>query len=212
MTTTSDDAEPKGMWLGTTKDERRQSRRTGLLEAALEIVGAEGSAAVTVRSVCRQSSLTARYFYENFANREELLAELYRQLAAEAQITLTESLRNSGGEPAAQARATVEAFVSFALDDPRKGRMLLVEPLRDPELSALTILTTPTFTKLAMGHLPPGTTRTKQALIATSLAGSLGIVFAAWLSGNIKASREELVDHCTELLLVAGLGSRVLTD
>ena len=36
-------------------------------------MGTEGAAAATMRATCREAALTERYFYESFANRDELL-------------------------------------------------------------------------------------------------------------------------------------------
>ncbi|WP_434090437.1 TetR family transcriptional regulator [Nocardia beijingensis] len=44
----------------------------------LDLIGESGAAGVTMRGVCRRAGLTTRYFYENFATRDELLDLLYR--------------------------------------------------------------------------------------------------------------------------------------
>jgi AcrR family transcriptional regulator len=72
------DAEPR-LWGGTTLTERREARRTALLEAALDLIGEAGAAAVTMRAVCRRAGLTDRYFYESFSDRDDLLDVLYRR-------------------------------------------------------------------------------------------------------------------------------------
>ena len=60
-------------WRGTTADERAEQRRVRLLEAALELLGTEGAAGVTVRAVVRASALSPRFFYESFSDRDALL-------------------------------------------------------------------------------------------------------------------------------------------
>ena len=57
---------------GIKPDDRRAERRARLLDAGLSILGSEaGPEAVTVRGVCRQSGVSARYFYESFSDRDE---------------------------------------------------------------------------------------------------------------------------------------------
>src|SRR6202022_421569 len=54
---------------GIKPDDRRAERRARLLDAGLSILGSEaGPEAVTVRGVCRQSGVSARYFYESFSD------------------------------------------------------------------------------------------------------------------------------------------------
>ena len=57
----------RGGWAGTTLADRRADRRRRLLDVGLDLLGSRGSAAVSVRSVCRTAQLTDRYFYESFA-------------------------------------------------------------------------------------------------------------------------------------------------
>ena len=47
-------------------DTRVARRRSALIDAGLDLLGADDVGAVTVRGVCRQAGLTARYFYESF--------------------------------------------------------------------------------------------------------------------------------------------------
>ncbi|WP_278315202.1 TetR/AcrR family transcriptional regulator [Lolliginicoccus levis] len=183
-------------------DERRAFRRGALLDTALDLIGENGCAAVTVRSLCRASALTDRYFYESFPNRDALLVELYEQVAAEAHDALVAAVPGTAREDE-QIRAAVEEFVRLTIDDPRKGRLLLVEPLSEPALNGLSIATVPRFTKLVLQQIPHELGRTKRALIATGLAGSLGAIFLSWLSGQLKATRQEIIDHCVEILLAA---------
>ena len=65
MATRGPQAEPTAerIWGGSTLTERREQRRVALMDAALDLIGEGGGAAVTVRSVCRRASLTDRYFY-----------------------------------------------------------------------------------------------------------------------------------------------------
>ncbi len=70
-------------WAGLSPTDRRSERRALLLDAASTLFGEGGEGAVSVRSVCRASELNTRYFYENFADTDEVLGELYDQTAVE---------------------------------------------------------------------------------------------------------------------------------
>jgi AcrR family transcriptional regulator len=192
---------PKRLWAGTTLDERRAFRRAALLEAALDIIGEEGSAGVTVRSLCRRTGFTDRYFYESFASRDQLLAELYRAVTDETFEKLREAAADVVNDKRAWARSIVGVFVGLSETDPRKARLLVVEPLSEPTLTGATVSAVPILTEAMKPGLAAGTSKRKRAMTAIGITGAIGSLFAAWLSGNLKVTREELEAHCIELLV-----------
>jgi len=191
-----------GTWGGTTLAARRASRRDQLLDVAFDLLGTHGGAAVTVRSVCRLARLTDRYFYESFADRDELLVAVYDRVADEARDVLTAATATPGG-PTQVARAAVEAFVGLLADDPRKGRVLLIAPLTEPRLGVRGAETMPAFTKLIRGQLGPKASTLEARLTATALIGALTNLFSRWLDGSLRVSRRRLTDYCVRMLTTA---------
>jgi AcrR family transcriptional regulator len=192
---------PTRLWAGTTLDERRTFRSTALLDAALDQIGESGSAAVTVRSLCRQTGLNDRYFYESFANRDDLLAQLYRRTAEAVQTELLTETTDIEHDRQAWARAVVERFVAMMVDDPRKARLLLVEPMVEPILGGIGLATVPVFTRMIRTTLPKDATKTERTLTAVTAVGALSAVLGGWFSGKLDVTREELVEHCARVLL-----------
>lgn len=190
-------------WAGTTLADRRAERVRRLLEAGLDLLGTEGSAAVTVRSVCRAAQLTDRYFYENFVDREALLLAVYDEVAAEAEQTLARAAAEAGADdPAKLARAAVEAFLDLLTTDPRKGRVLLLEPLTDPTLGARSAAVSPAFAELIRAQLGAGDDVAAQ-LTATALVGAMANLFIRWLDGSLPVARAVLTDYCVRLLVTS---------
>lgn len=199
------------VWGGTTLDVRRDARRRRLLEVGFELLGGRGGAAVTVRSVCRHAKLTDRYFYESFADRDELLVAVYDQVAEEARDVLAGAVAAvaSPAEPEAIARAAVDAFLGLLTRDPRKGRVLLLAPMTDAALSARAVELMPMFAELirvqlaaAAGSAVP-VAPLEERMTATALIGALSNLFIRWLDGTLAASERELTDYCVRLLLTA---------
>ena len=202
------------VWGGTTLDVRRDARRRRLLEVGFELLGGRGGAAVTVRSVCRHAKLTDRYFYESFADRDELLVAVYDQVAEEARDVLAGAVaavaaNAEPAEPEAIARAAVEAFLGLLTQDPRKGRVLLLVPMTDAALSARAVELMPMFAELirvqlaaAAGSAVPDAPR-EERMTATALIGALSNLFIRWLDGTLAASEPQLTDYCVRLLLTA---------
>jgi AcrR family transcriptional regulator len=189
-------------WAGTTLADRRAVRRAQLFDAGLELLGGGEPAAVSVRAVCRRAKLTERYFYESFADREELVLAVYELVGAQAQRVLVDAVR-SAATATGRAEAAVEAFVELIVDDPRKGRMLLLAPMTDPALSHRGGGLLPAFAALVREQLSGGADDLDRQMIAIGLVGALSHVFVAYLEGSLAASRERLVAHCVRLVMSA---------
>ena len=188
-------------WAGTTLDDRKAARRDQLVAAGLDLLGTEGTAAVSVRAVCRQAKLTERYFYESFADREELVAAVYEHVGEEARQVLVDAVM-AAPSPEQRAELAVRAFVELIVDDPRKGRVLLLAPLTDPALTRRGLHLLPAFAALVGEQLSRGD-ETDRQLVAIGLVGALSNVFIAYLDGSLRVTRERLVAHCVRQVLGA---------
>lgn len=191
-------------WAGTTLDDRRSARRAKLLDAGLDLLGDGGSAAVSVRAVCRRAKLTERYFYESFADRERLVVAVYEDVAGQLRQALIDAVPDKRADPAARAKAAVTAFVTLMVDDPRKGRVLLLAPVSDPALSARGVALLPGFAALIRDQLPDRLPPDERDLTALGLTGALTNLFTAHLTGTLKVPRQKLITHCVHLLATAG--------
>jgi AcrR family transcriptional regulator len=188
-------------WAGTTLDDRKAVRREQLVAAGLDLLGTEGSAGVSVRAVCRHAKLTERYFYESFADREELVAAVYEHVGEQARQVLLDAVASTESQELRAERA-VRAFVELIVDDPRKGRVLLLAPLTDPALTRRGLHLLPAFAALVGEQLSRGD-ETDRQLVSIGLVGALSNVFIAYLDGSLRVSRERLVEHCVRLVLGA---------
>ncbi|WP_054812854.1 TetR/AcrR family transcriptional regulator [Nocardia arizonensis] len=194
MRTDQDSDDGPRIWGGTTLTERREARRVALLDAALNLIGEAGAAGVTMRAVCRRANLTDRYFYESFTSRDELLDVLYRQVAEEFLEPMTAF---AVADDPSRDRALSEILVDKVLKDPRKSRLFLVEPYSSTGLGQTTIAVMPAFTRLIQDHLfshieDP----VRRRLAAVTMASGNAGMFSAWLSGSLRATRDQIVDHC----------------
>lgn len=110
---------------GVAADDRRQRRRTALLEAGLECLGSEDSD-ISVRRVCAVAGLTQRYFYESFANLDELQIALFTAIADEVSVAGAAALAEHQPADLYDAcRITFAGAYSVFRRDPRKARAAL---------------------------------------------------------------------------------------
>jgi AcrR family transcriptional regulator len=167
-------------------------RRDKLIAAGVELLGGEAGPALTVRAVCRASGLTERYFYESFADRDEFVGAVYDHVCSTAMSALTSSTT---------PRDAVERFVTLMVDDPVRGRVLLIAPEREPVLARSGAEWMPMFIDLLQHKLTRITDAAVQAMVATGLVGALTALFTAYLNGRLATTREQFIDYCVDMLL-----------
>ncbi|MEZ0052278.1 AcrR family transcriptional regulator [Mycobacterium sp. MAA66] len=194
-------------WRGVSADERRIDRRKRLIAAGLEVIGTQGWARTTVREVCTEAALTPRYFYEAFPDREALLLAVFDHIAEQGTRIVIEAFsEDTPNRVRAKARAAIAAFFEWLTDDPRIGRVLLLEAVSDERLQQrrqqLMLSGSTVLADLATGHLnTQQLDRTDVELSALALVGAEAELATAYLAGRIDISRERLIDHITELHL-----------
>jgi AcrR family transcriptional regulator len=109
------------------QDERRAQRRSQLIAAAIEVYGERGYRQATVKAVCEAAGLTERYFYESFANSEDLLIASYNAVTYSVFGEIRKSGAAAGATRAERARAMLRAYFTALQSDPRSARVFLVE-------------------------------------------------------------------------------------
>jgi AcrR family transcriptional regulator len=167
-------------------------RRDELVAAGVKLLGSEGGPALTVRAVCRAAGLTERYFYESFADRDEFVRAVYDDVCTRAMATL---------ESAKTPREAVERFVALMVDDPVRGRVLLLAPEGEPVLTRSGAEWMPNFINLLQRKLTRITDPVLQNMVATGLIGALTALFTAYLGGRLAATREQFIDYCVSMLM-----------
>src|SRR5580693_3399870 len=98
-------------------------------------------------------------------------------------------------------REAVEQFVALMVDDPVRGRVLLLAPAVEPVLVRSGAEWMPNFIDLLQRKLTEIGDPVRQKMIATGLIGGLTTLFTAYLDGRLEATREQFIDYCVEMLL-----------
>ena len=114
---------------GASGDQRRAERCQQLLDAGLAVIGDVGYQACSVRSICAAAGLTERYFYESFANKEALLAEIYQTQTDYLKNTMLAAFARAERNSEAFAHAGLHAFFDTLHQNPAVARLLLFEIL-----------------------------------------------------------------------------------
>jgi AcrR family transcriptional regulator len=172
--------------------DRQALRRGELIAAGVACLGSAQGRDLTVRAVCRSAGLTERYFYESFTDRDEYVRAVYDDVCARAMAALT---------TAKTPRDAVEQFVALMVDDPARGRVLLLAPEREPVLTRSGAEWMPSFIELVQHKLTRIGDPAQAAMVATGLIGALTALFTAYLNGRLAATREQFIDYCVEMLM-----------
>jgi AcrR family transcriptional regulator len=112
---------------GIAPDERRAQRRQRLVEAAIAVYGERGYRHATVKAVCEEAGLTERYFYESFANSDELLIAGFNAVTFSVFGEVARAAQAAGRSRKARARAMLGAYFAALQNEPRSARVFLVE-------------------------------------------------------------------------------------
>lgn len=208
-------ADPGRVWGGMTTSERELRRREQFLAAGLELFAARGWAATTVTDVCRAARLSQRYFYEQFASREELFLAVVDRAAEQIELVVRAAATVPGRSAQERARGVLAALAAHFADDPRTVRVTLVESLATPAFRARRAALVESFSALAarlMVGLSPDPARVDERslqLSALIVSGGIAEALIASATGPAPARPDELVDHLTALYTAAAaLGTR----
>ena len=186
---------------GVDAAERLAGRRASLLEAGLDLLGGDDSAELTVRAICRRAGVAARYFYESFTDKDEFVAAVFDWVIAELAATTQAAV--AAAPPEEQNRAGMANIVRTIGGDPRIGRLLFSAHLANAVVMRKRVESSALLAMLSGKHVEnalrvPENDRIKAA--AHFVVGGVGQTIGAWLTGDVRLTPEQLVDHLASLL------------
>lgn len=205
------------VYAGQSAEHRVQARRRALLDAGLELLGTRGWSATTVRGVCTQAGLTARFFYESFAGLDELAVAVFDEIAADATLAVTTAVAAAGSGRRERAHAAIDAGVRALTDDPRRARVVFVEALGSEPLMRRRMRTMTALSAVIAGYgredyAPPPAAEQLLRTTAGLLAGGVAELLIAWIDGALDVTREELVADCADLFVGVGDAARTIAE
>lgn len=195
---------------GVSADERRAERRDRLIEAAVGLYGAHGYRSTGVRAVCQAAGLTERYFYENFANSEALLAASFDHVVSD----LIDRIR-AAGDPAlpmaARAQAMLAAYYGAIRDHPAAARVFLIEITGvSPTIDAAFERSLERLTELILDTHDPRRRGVvaSEPLLRRGVAGGLLHIALAWIGDGFDRTLGEVVAAALPLCRLAEPAAR----
>ncbi|MCG5431915.1 TetR/AcrR family transcriptional regulator [Mycobacterium sp. MYCO198283] len=191
-------------WAGVPLTDRRAERRALLVAAAFRLFGAGGEAAVSVRSVCRESGLNTRYFYESFADVDELLGAAYDEVNAGLAAAVDDAMAAADTSFRARTRAGMAAVLHYSSADPRRGRLLFTDARTNPVLAARRAASQDRLREAVLtegGRVRPGADAVLTRVGAAMYTGAMAELAQQWLAGALGDDLDAVVDHALALVL-----------
>jgi AcrR family transcriptional regulator len=197
-------------YAGVSAADRKAARRDRLVEAALDIVRADGASAITVTRLCKEAGLNERYFYESFADRNGVLVAAGDHVAEILTGRILERLAAAADDPRSRAAAAISASVEVLADDQRLGTLFLATS-STPVLGQRRVELAGSFVQLLLSQAyatlrlhPTPELESWGQFAATHLFGGVLETLSAWMRGELKISRDELVERNVEMFLGVG--------
>lgn len=189
---------------GLTAEQRSLERRQRLLDAARSLVAEAGVAPLTVDLVCQRASLSKRYFYTEFATKDDLLDVCADDLYTRLYDTMTEVVRTAPMDT--RVSGSIRATLDILAANPSDARLYMESPgfprLRARQQRAVHDVTT----LMAHGGLP-FTGRAKPSIDRTlatrALVTATTELIIGWLQGDVDTDEDTLIATITATSLGA---------
>lgn len=187
---------------GVQPADRLAQRRARLLSAGLDILGTSSDpGALTVRAICRRAGLAARYFYESFSDKDDLVAAVFDWVVGELATTTQAAV--AAAPPPEQTRAGITNIVRTISDDPRVGRLLFSVDLANAVLVRKRIDSEALFAMLSgqyVGNVLNLKENDRIKATAHFAVGGVAQTISAWLAGAVTLTPAQLVDQLASIL------------
>ena len=192
-----------GLGLGRSTD-RRQETRDLVLDTALRLFNEHGYLGVRVEDIAKQAGVSRATFYKHFAEREQILAELFQRLLGTESGTADGDLPTSGSTEQ-QVVAVVENAARRMLEQEQLARFVYSLPVRHSALLRPGEHTTPPVFARVTRMIEQGVVRGEVRddlpvdLLARHILGAMETAMRDWAEGRVD-------DPLTHLRLLLGLG------
>jgi len=211
-------ARPGRPWRGQSPQERRDARRRRLLDAALELFGTIGYAATSLTALCSRAGVSPRHFYELYAGREQLMADLYDEIVLETARLVSEAHDAAPLTAEARVGAGLRAALEHQTSDPRRARVLQLEAIGvSPWLEQ--------HRRGVIARFAEGTEEQYRLLVAdgqcvdqpfrevaTALIGAFDELLVHWLLTEPRTPPAELLPIASEVFLAVFRGRAVPSE
>jgi len=178
--------------------ERREATKAEILDAAWEVVRAEGLAALSLRDLARKVGMQAPSLYSYFDSKHAIYDAMFLQGNLEL-LRRYEALAELG-DPVEEFRASARMFVGFTVEDPARAQLMFMRSIPGFEPSPETYEVAVRIVELGKQRFKKvGITRAEHFDMWTGLISGLSFQQIANEPGSERWVR--LVDEAVDMFL-----------
>ncbi|ADT97139.1 TetR/AcrR family transcriptional regulator [Mycolicibacterium gilvum] len=181
---------------------RVAERRRRLLEAGLDLLGGQlNPPELTVRAICAQSGLAARYFYESFTDKDVFVGAVFDRVIAD--IATTTQAAVAAAPPREQSRQGMANIVRAISEDARVGRLLFNAHLDNPVVVRKRAESGALFALLSGQHAGSALRLERNDRITSAahfVVGGVAQTLSAWLAGDLTFTEAQLAAQLGALI------------
>jgi AcrR family transcriptional regulator len=177
-----------------------------LLDAGLHLFGTLGYSATSLTALCAEGGVSPRHFYDIHPGREQLLAELYDEIASEVGRAVRAAQLAAPLTVEAQISRGLEAAVSLLTHNPCRARVLVVEivgvspaldEVRREGIRRFAGVITESHTRLVLGGVIPPR---EFGALAIGLVGAIKELLTDWLLRDPRPDAGTLLPPLVQIL------------
>ncbi|MBB2988676.1 AcrR family transcriptional regulator [Mycolicibacterium iranicum] len=187
---------------GVEAPQRVAERRRRLLEAGLDLLGGKPTPSdLTVRAICAQSGLAARYFYESFADKDVFVGAVFDWVIGDIAATTQAAVATAPVRE--QSRAGMANVVRVISDDVRVGRLLFSAHLDNPVVVRKRAESGALFALLSGQHAGVALQLEQNDRIKAAghfVVGGVAQTLSAWLAGDLSFTPAQLASQLGALI------------
>ncbi|KWX57630.1 hypothetical protein [Mycobacterium sp. NAZ190054] len=187
---------------GVEARQRVAERRRRFLEAGLDLLGGQAAPPeLTVRAICAQAGLAARYFYESFTDKDVFVGAVFDWVVAD--IAATTQAAVAAAPAREQSRQGMANIVRTISDDVRVGRLLFSARLDNPVVVRKRAESGALFALLSGQHAGTALQLEQNERIRAAghfVVGGVAQTLSAWLAGDLDFTAAQLAGQLGALI------------
>ena len=178
--------------------ERREATKAEILDAAWELVRAEGLAALTLRDVAKKVGMQPPSLYSYFDSKHAIYDAMFLQ--GNVELLRRYEAMPEFDDPVEEFRSNARMFVGFTVEDPARAQLMFMRSIPGFEPSAETYEVAVRIVELAKKRFAKlGVTKPAQLDLWTSIISGLSFQQIANEPGSDRWVR--LVDDAVDMFL-----------
>lgn len=180
--------------LGLDAEQRKEQRKTALLDAALELFSSLGYSSTSIEQLCHGAGISTKSFYGIFADREQCYLALMHRSAAALLERMNRALKEAPDDEDSGSEKLISALAHAFGDDRRRAIVLFgygsaftpiieVERRRNRQIAEAFLLQV--WQRYRPGYLPA-------AGMPTGVIGGLFAIISGWASSEMQPSAPDV--------------------